>query len=417
MGPHGRPLGQGRQGLLSRRLAVHARPMHVMATAALGTEELVERECRALDLDVLGRDRAGVHLDLGPRGIARALVHLRVATRLLLRLGEFPASTGEALYAGAKELPWTEWMDPQATFAVFASGDLVPDQNDRRGLNHHVFVAQKVKDALCDRLRARYGRRPNVDVQDPDIRIAVRGHRARWTVWLDLSGPPLHERGVRTRQLTAPLKETLAAAVAMLTEWNPANPLRDPFCGAGTLVVESLNLALGLAPGCTRWFGVERWPFHGPELQKELDIVRAEAVEKARIVLGNQRQLDTSKLDIEASDIDPRAVDVTRENLRNAGLDRVVRVVQRDARKLSPQPAGTQIVTNPPYGERLGDEHILKLYADMGQDWRQIPDLKAAILMGNTEFVPTFGWPVLSAHELRNGPLEVGLFQFHNPAA
>ena len=384
--------------------------MHVLATTALGTADLVVDECRALGLDVLGRDREGVHLDLGWRGIARALVHLRVATRLLLRLGEIAATTGEELYDGARTIPWTDWLDDRATFAVFASGDLVQGRHNQRGLDHHVFVAQKVKDALCDALRDKYRRRPDVSVQDPDVRIAVRGRHGKWSFWLDLSDPPLHERGLGRQQLTAPLKETLAAAVAMRAKWTLDRPLRDPFCGSGTLLVETLGLTLGLAPGATRWFGGERWPLTGHLLQAELDVVRGDAVAHARQVLTEARGLD-----VQASDHDQRAVNATRENLRHAGLDALVRVVKQDARQLAPLPDHTTIVTNPPYGERLNDGDMLGLYAAIGQNWAGARDLRASILMGNTGFVAAFGWPVAQADELRNGALQVGLFHFRTP--
>ena len=380
--------------------------MHVLATAALGTVDLVEQECRALGLDVLGHDRDGVHLDLGWPGIATALVHLRIATRLMLRLGDFAAHNAATLYDHARALPWTEWLDAQSTFAIFASGDLVPSQNGGQGLEHHIFVSQKVKDALCDGLRARYGRRPNVNADDPDVRISVRGRRGRWSVWLDLAGPPLHERGLRLRQLAAPLKETLAATVATLAGWQPGQPLRDPFCGSGTLTIETVNLGLGIAPGCTRWFGVERWPHHGQQAQRELDKVRGVAVAKAQKAIQDARGLD-----IEASDTDVRAIGAVRENLRAAGLDTLVKVVQRDARALPPI-AGGVIIGNPPYGIRLNDTDVLALYRQLGEAWRTSEATTVAILCGNTEFVQNFGWPVQTARELRNGPIEVGLFRY-----
>ncbi len=380
--------------------------MHVLATAALGTVDLVEQECRQLGLDVLGNDRDGVHMDLGWPGVATALVHLRMATRLLMRLGDFAAHNAESLYEGTRRLPWLEWLDPNATFAIFASGDLVPSQNGGQGLEHHVFVSQKVKDALCDVLRSRYGRRPNVNADDPDVRISVRGRRGRWSVWLDLAGPPLHERGLRMRQLAAPLKETLAATVATLAGWRPGQPLRDPFCGSGTLTIETVNMGLGIAPGCTRWFGVERWPLHGQQAQQELDKVRGAAVTHAQNVL--QR---TTGLDIEASDTDARAIQAMRENLRAAGLDGVVRVVQRDARALPPVQGGV-IVGNPPYGMRLNDSDVLALYREIGASWKTSHDTTVALLCGNVDFVSNFGWPVESARELRNGPIEVGLFRY-----
>lgn len=139
----------------------------------------MERECRQLGLDVLGIDREGVQMDLGWPGVARALMQLQVATRLLLRLGDFAAHNAEKLCDRARQLAWTEWLDADATFAIFASGDLMPSTETTRNLDHHVFVSQKVEDPLCDTLRSPDGRRPNVDAEDPDVRITVRGRRGR----------------------------------------------------------------------------------------------------------------------------------------------------------------------------------------------------------------------------------------------
>lgn len=380
--------------------------MRVLALAAEGTRDLVAAECRALGLPVRGTSPDGVELDLDEGGVARALVGLAIATRLLLEIGSFAAHDATALYDGAMEVDWTRWLDARSTFAVHASGDLVPGGPGRKGLDNHIFVALKVKDALADRLTRRWGHRPDVDKDDPDVRVVVRGRRGHWTIYLDLSGQPLHERGYREAQGPAPLKETLAAALAAHVAWKGQGRLHDAMCGSGTWTIETVNRALGIAPGCTRWFGVERWPHHGRDLQARLDEVRGAAVEHARRVTRDYR------MDVRASDIDDRALDAARRNLEAAGLGAVVQVSQLDATRLPPPPAGTTLLANVPYGERIGGPQVQRLYRELGERWKTFHGSIAWILEGNPDFVGAFGLPHDRAIKLRNGPLDVVLRRY-----
>ncbi len=369
--------------------------------AASGTRLLVEQQCRALGLRVVESHREGVDLELTPAELAVALVHLRVATRLLVRLIEFPAIDADSLYEGAWGVDWSRWLHPDATFAIHASGDLTPSTPGRRGLDHHLFVSLRIKDAIADQLTRKMGRRPDVHRQDPDVRIVARGLKGHWHLFLDASDPPLHERGFREQPGPAPLKETLAAALVAHADWQGQGRLHDPLCGSGTLIIEAVHRHLAIAPGATRTFGVERWPHQGDQMRALLDDVRDAAVEHAR------KQLQNADLDVCASDISPQAVQATQVNVRAAGLSRVVRVTQQDVLTLTPPPPGTLILGNPPYGERLGGSEVVALYEQMGSHFKTFLDSTLWLVDGHPAFAEAIGLPTLQAHEFYNGPLKI----------
>lgn len=389
--------------------------MHFLALAARGTLDAVAAECRALSLKILRVDGDGVHLDLSWRELAKALVHLRVAQRLLLELGSGPGDDGETLYHTARRIDWGEWLDARSTFAVYATGDTVPPgkrENGRpfAGLTDMRFVGMRVKDAIADDLTRRLGRRPDVDRRDPQVTVVVRGHQGRWTFYLDPSDPPLFQRGTRVAPGPAPLKETLAAACVDLSRWDPRQPLLDPMCGSGTLVLEAAAKALGIAPGCTRTFAVERWPQHDKTMTRWCSEERADAVAKAK------RALTAPTLKIRASDIDSWSVQATQRNLQESGLEDVIQVEQADATRLAPQPQGTVLLTNPPYGERLGGSGVTELYQQLGQSWRGKGLESVHVLSAHEQFLESFGWTPLHGQRLTNGAIEVELLSFAPPA-
>ena len=375
--------------------------MHWTAPCARGTTDLAAAECRSLGLRLTGERLDAVTFEGDWPDAARALVHLRIPSRLILDLASFDARSADELYDGMSNIAWEQWLDARATFAVFASGDLTD------GLRTHVFVALRTKDAIADRLTRRHGRRPDVAREDPDVRVVVRGRRGHWHVGLDVAHPPLHERGFRVAQTEAPLKETLAATVAMAAGWRPDHgPLIDPMCGSGTLIIEAVNLALGLAPGCTRRFSCERWPHHGARCHALLDAERARAVAHARRLFAAPPPMR-----VEASDLDPNAVLATRKNLAAAGLIDLVTVSTADART-RPLPIATTLLCNPPYGERMGGEDVVSLYRDLGIAWRRGDRLRAWVLDGHEQFAATFGHAPAATRPLRNGRLAVNLRQY-----
>ncbi|HAN31735.1 MAG TPA: hypothetical protein DCQ06_09085 [Myxococcales bacterium] len=387
--------------------------MEVLATAAEGTADLLAEECRELGLTIVHVRRDGVVLDLNTKATAKALVHLRIATRLLLAVDDCFSSDAEDLYRSIRQIDWRRWLDDRHTIAIHATGALPgsPEAPSRRGraprgpgIKNHVFAAQKAKDAICDQLRNRIGERPSVDLEDPDVRVVLRFRGDRCGVYLDISGEAMHRRGYRVDMVEAPLKETLAAAIVRAANWDGKCPLLDPMCGSGTLIIEAVMLHLGIAPGAMRDFAIERWPHHGQSLQALLEKEREQAQHDAKEAIANA-QLPS----VVAADFDRTALRATRTHLERVGLDKLVEVSRVNARRMDAPPAGTMIVTNPPYGERIGGKDVTDLYRDLSHHWAPFEDLDLHILDGHEGFIGAFGYQPVEELALRNGPLHVRL--------
>jgi 23S rRNA G2445 N2-methylase RlmL len=362
------------------------------ATAAKGTEPALRDELRELRVPGVRADRGGVHFEGSLASAATACLWSRVAARVLLEVADFEAPDAAALYEGARAIDWAEWLTPQTTLAVRATC-----RSSR--LTHSQFIAQKTKDAIVDGLRDRQGARPSVDRDDPDVGVAVHLARDRATLYLDVGGSSLHERGWRANGGTAPLRENLAAAIVRLSGWDRQKPLLDPMCGAGTLAIEAATWARRIAPGLSRTrFGFERWADHDATAREGMRELRQLARE-ARLAEGPP---------VRASDLDERALERTRENARAAGVELVVE--RRDARSIAPLvPAGT-VVTNPPYGERI--EADRELFESLGRSLRALHGHGVAVLAGTPEIeramkrAPDRWWI------LHNGPIECRLLVY-----
>ncbi|MEW6221176.1 MAG: bifunctional 23S rRNA (guanine(2069)-N(7))-methyltransferase RlmK/23S rRNA (guanine(2445)-N(2))-methyltransferase RlmL, partial [Thermodesulfobacteriota bacterium] len=329
----------------------------------------------------------------------------RLASRVLWPLASFSVANGDDLYDGCRQIPWEEHFAASATFAVAASGR-------SQALPHSGFAALRVKDAVADRFRDLAGRRPDVDPQAPDIAIDLHVHRDLVVVSLDLSGPPLHERGYRQGPAAAPLKENLAAAILARSGWPElaaaGAPLVDLCCGSGTLAIEGALIALRRAPGLLRpRFGFERWLGHQPALWVRL---LAEARDQAR------PEGDCPV--IVALDRDGQVLQAARDNAARAGVEAVIRFQQADVTRLAGCPAAAAqpglVVANPPYGQRLGERQDLSaLYQGLGESLRRhFAGWQAAILTAAPELGQALGLSARRVNRLRNGPLECQLLRF-----
>ncbi len=371
------------------------------ATAAAGTEDLLEEELRNIGIRSLRAGRGGVRFQGELSQALEACLWVRTGMRILLPLASFPAPDAEALYAGARAVAWADHLTPRHTFAIDATGT-----SDT--LRHAHFTALKVKDALCDVLREKTGQRPNVDAHDPDVRIVVHLSRGRCDLSLDLSGEPLFKRGYRRDPTRASLKETLAASVLMAAGYDGTRPLHDPMCGSGTLAVEAALMAKNRAPGLFRPFGIERWPAFGPEHRKLLADLRSQA-------RANERK-ETPL--IRASDRDPEAVAAAQANVHRVQLP--IEVFEADAREVKPIAPGAYVVINPPYGERLeagGRKNLKTFFWQLGQAWRELEGHRIAVLAGGPEFERAFGQRPLARRRLYNGPIECQLLTYEIRAA
>lgn len=365
------------------------------ATCPRGMESLLVAELRSLGAGEARESVAGVAahgtVDLG----YRACLWSRLANRVLLVLHEATVDDGEQLYRAARGLDWSEHFDPTVRIAVDFTGIWGE-------IRHTVFGAQRVKDAIVDHFREVSGTRPTVDVADPDIRINARLHRGRLTLSLDFSGSSLHRRGYRGRQLSAPLKENLAAALLLRAGWPEiaaaGGELLDPMCGSGTLVIEAALMAGDIAPGLLRErFGFHAWRAFDPSLWRDL-LAAAQARRDAGIA---------SLPRLEGRDRDAAAIAVSRANAEAAGLGRHLQFACGELENLGPRGTKGLIIANPPYGERLGGtQDLVATYRELGAAIkRQCAGWRAAIITADPELGHALGLKAERRYRFFNGAL------------
>jgi 23S rRNA (guanine2445-N2)-methyltransferase / 23S rRNA (guanine2069-N7)-methyltransferase len=375
---------------------------HFFATAPKGIEPLLADELRSLGAFEVAEGRSGVAFS-GPLAIAyRACLWSRLASRVLLPLATFPATSPEELYAGVRSIDWSEHLSAESTLAVDASVS-------GSKITHSHYAALKIKDAVVDQFRDRTGDRPSVDAERPDVRINLYLLRDTATLSLDLSGDSLHRRGYRDEGVLAPLKENLAAAILIRAGWPEiaalGGALVDPMCGSGTLLLEGASLAGDIAPGLLRpYYGFLGWSGHDVALWQGL---MAEA--EARRAAGLAR-IPT----IVGYDADHKAIRAAWANIDQAGLREHIHVERREVAALvapSAESANGLLVVNPPYGERLGEVEALKeVYGTLGDRLKeQFVGWKAAIFTGNVELGKKLGLRARKLHTLYNGALECKL--------
>jgi 23S rRNA (guanine2445-N2)-methyltransferase / 23S rRNA (guanine2069-N7)-methyltransferase len=374
-------------------------PLALFATTPRGLEPVLADELRGLGAGRVHPVRAGVAFDGDLELAYRACLWSRVASRVLLNLARFPVPDGDALYAAVRDLPWEAHLDPDGTLAVDATLNDSP-------ITHSHFAALRVKDAVVDRLRDLHGRRPSVDRVRPSLRLNLVLQKRRGVLSIDLSGETLHRRGYRPSGAPAPLKENLAAGILRLAGWPEVaargGALVDPLCGTGTLPIEAAQMAAGIAPGLNRdYFGFLGWLGHEPELWTRL---RDEALV----------QPDLAKVPpLFASDHDPKVVAQARQAAEAAGVgDQIHFTVQSLTEAAVPDgtPSGL-LVTNPPYGERLGDsDTAVRIHADLGRALRaRFRGWQAAVLSGDTGLARRLGAEAATVHPLFNGALPCSL--------
>jgi len=376
----------------------------LFATAARGTEALLADELAELGAVRIRRDPGGVRFSANLPEALRVCLWTRLAMRVLWPVGEGEARGAAGLYAVAEAVPWEDYLTADTTFAVEAS--LQKSEHAHSG-----YVALKLKDAIVDRMRARLGSRPDVDSRAPDVRVVAHLSGTWLQLSLDLAGEPLNRRGYRLRQTVAPLKETLAAAMLRAARFTGEEPVLDPMCGSGTLLIEAAWMAARQAPSLGRHFAVERWPELGPEARPLLAELRAEARASQRPV----------PVPLWGFDRDEEALSAARANLRAAGLASTVQLREGDATRPLPLPPGAAglLVTNPPYGDRLGkggQKGMKSFYFQLGAQFDALAHFRAAILSGNPGFESAFHHRPSARLSLWNGPIACTLLSYPAPA-
>lgn len=378
--------------------------MKFFLTCPKGLELLLEEELQRLGMTELRQTVAGVYCEGELEDAYRICLWSRLANRVLMPLFDGEAETADDLYRCVQEIDWLEHMRSQGTILIDFSGQT-------RGINNTHFGALKVKDAIVDQIRDKTGSRPSIDKVAPDLRVNVRMHRGKITVALDLSGDSLHRRAYRLKAGEAPLKENLAAAILLRAGWpqkrETCQLVLDPMCGSGTLLIEAAMMAADIAPGLQRKrFGFTRWTGHNRELW---DSLVAEA--NARKVKG-LLELD---LNLVGRDQDKYVLKSARQNAERAGVAEFIDFATCRVEDLqrSELPEGTGLlITNPPYGERLGDtQQLMFLYRHLGDKLKaQFAGWTAAIFTSNPDLCKVTGLRADKQYKLFNGALESRLF-------
>lgn len=374
------------------------------ATAPKGLEYLIVDELKALGADSAHEALAGVYFE-GDLALAyRVCLWSRLANRILMQLAEFHAASPEALYEEVQRIDWLSHIAAEGRLAVDFS-------TSQSAISHDKFGAQKVKDAIVDQIRERTGLRPSVDTDKPDLRINVHLRRDKASLSIDLSGTSLHQRGYRAEQGAAPLKENLAAALLIRAGWPTlaaqGAPLMDPMCGSGTLLIEAALMAADIAPGLLReYFGFLGWQGHDAALWQSL---KAEA--EARRALGLTRE----DVQIYGSDRNPRVIEVAEDNAHHAGVGALIsfQVGDVEALEWEERPAQGLILTNPPYGERLGERlAVERLYESLGETLRRFGGWQAGVFTGDAELGQKLNLRAKKRYALYNGALPCVLLTF-----
>jgi len=378
------------------------------ATCPKGVESLLASELTLLGANSVSETVAGVHFE-GPQSVAyRACLWSRLANRILLFLAEIPASDAQTLYQGLRNIAWPSLFASKHSIAVFFNGT-----NDH--IRNSQFGAQRTKDAIVDAFVAASGERPDVNRQNPAVAINVRLVRDMATVSIDFSGGSLHQRGYRLQAGAAPLKENLAAAILLRADWPGmaarGGALIDPMCGSGTLLIEGAMMAADIAPGLQRKrFGFEHLARHRSDQWQALC---SEA--NGRAERGKAAQLP----EIRGYDMSAKVIDIAMGNIARAGLEKVVRVSVRRLEELSkpthmPLPHGL-LLTNPPYGERLGDKHELApLYRQLGEQMvGEFSGWQAGIFTSELSLGKATGLRSHKRYSLWNGALATQLLLFN----
>ena len=371
----------------------------IVLTCPKGLEGLLLEEAKALGLEEVREQTAAVRGHAEIEVAYRLCLWSRLANRVLLVLSRFAMNNADELYDGVQAVDWRDHLQPAGSLAVEFSGN-------GSGIDNTHFGALKVKDAIVDRLRTIGGERPSIDKLNPDLRVHLRLDRGEAVLSLDLSGHSLHQRGYRLQQGAAPLKENLAAAILIRAGWPriaaEGGALADPMCGVGTFLVEAALMAADIAPNLRRerW-GFSNWLGHVPAIWKKL---HAEA--EARAAAG----LAKPPLWIRGYEADPRLIQPGRNNVERAGLSDWVKIYQGELGSFEPRPDQNQkglVISNPPYGERLGDEaSLLYLYQNLGERLRQAClGWEAAVFTGAPELGKRMGLRSHKQYAFWNGAL------------
>lgn len=368
----------------------------LIATAAFGLEAVVAREVRDLGYEDVIVENGRVTFTADMEAICRANLWLRTAGRVLVKVGEFTATTFEELFQKTKALPWTDWLPENAEFPV-----------EGKSINSQLFSVPDcqaiVKKAVVEKMKTKY-KKDWFEETGPKFTIEVGLLKNVATLTMDTSGAGLHKRGYRKLAATAPLRETLAAAMILLSRWFPDRTLIDPFCGSGTIPIEAAMIGMNMAPGLQRQFAAEAWPKVPAKLWKK---AREEAESKI------DREI---RLKIIGTDIDEEVLSLARYHAHQAGVEQHIHWQRQPLIEIGSADKYGWVITNPPYGERLGElKEAEDLYKEMGVAFNKLSTWSYYIITSHPTFEQIFGRRADKKRKLFNGRIQCNFYQFFGP--
>ncbi|GIO37214.1 RNA methyltransferase [Paenibacillus antibioticophila] len=372
--------------------------LQLIATAPMGLEAVVARELKDLGYQDTVTENGRVTFSGTLADICRCNLWLRTSDRVLIKMGEFKATTFDELFEGTKALPWHDWIPVHGEFPV-------EGRSHKSQLSSVPACQGIVKKAIVEKMKEKY-HTEWFQENGPRYVIEVNLLNDVALLTLDTTGPALHKRGYRKLVTEAPLKETMAAALILLSRWNqnPARPFYDPCCGSGTLPIEAAMIAWNIAPGLRRTFNSEAWPVLPEELWQE---ARDEAIDSVR---------DDIPLQIAGSDIDPKAIEVAEAAAKSAGLAKEISFQTLPVTRVRLEGEYGCIITNPPYGERLSEEkEVRKLIGQLGRLYVELPTWSFFAITPTKQFEHDFQRKADKRRKLFNGRIECQYLQFLGP--
>ena len=359
----------------------------IVAKTLQGLEDVLATELQQIGATDIVKERRGVSFSGTNETLYKANLHCRTAIRILKPIKTFKAKNPEEIYDEVRKMDWDKFMDVKSTFLI---DSVVYSET----FTHSKFVTYKVKDAIVDYFNEKRQNRPSISLTNPDLYINIHISHNDCSISLDSSGESLHKRGYRSVQTEAPISEVLAAGLIMLSGWHGQCDFLDPMCGSGTLLIEAAMIALNIPPGVFRKeFAFEKWKDFDSELFDK--IYNDDSCEKpfAHKIYG--------------SDISQQAIKIAEQNIKNAGFSKYISLQKASFIDLEAPTEKTIIITNPPYGERMGGRDVIDFYGEIGERLKHhYAGVEAWIISSNKEGFDKIGLKPTKKYALLNGSIE-----------
>ncbi len=369
--------------------------LELIATTGFGLEAVAKREIQNLGYEIVSVEDGKVTYKADERGIVRSNLWLRTPDRILMKIAEFRALEFEDLFQRVKGYPWEELIPIDGKFTVTGS-------SVKSKLSSVPACQSVVKKAIVERLKEFYVV-DRFEETGAEYTVKVSLLKDRATITVDTSGSSLHKRGYRVAPVAAPMKENMAAALVELSFFRAGRMLVDPCCGSGTIPIEAAMIEMNIAPGLSRRFACDQWEFIDKSLWKEEKKKAYEAIDYDK------------DIKIKAYDINKDAVDAAMENAEEAGVDDCIEFAVADIKTLEASEPNGIIITNPPYGERIGEEEAIdKIYKKLGEFFKENPDWSLFLITTDDDFEQkAMGRKADRRRKLFNGRLKTTYYQFH----